>query len=155
MRKLLCLFTILLGIGTAQAANFDSSLSSYNICIKSSNKLNSPDLRDTKKVSCFKKHKNILNSNACIKLASILEYTSIADELLSLCLDSYGIDANKCVKIASHMNYGENADLALWSCVQLESSKRNKAECLKIAKNMTFPHNKVRAKELCLYQSEK
>lgn len=123
----------------------------YQICLNSTNRMESPADRDAQKVECYNNQARAQRTiGVCIKLARILEHTSASDTLLINCLSDniLKITIDECVATAKKMIYSENKDNAIWMCLENHAVRRN--SCKKISEAMTFPHRKAAALNFCL-----
>lgn len=123
---------------------------SYQICLNSTNRAESPADRDAAKVDCFNKQVRAKRTvDTCTKLARVLEHTSASDALILDCLadNILKLKLSECVATAKKLTYSENRDKALWSCIENRRATIN--ECKGIVQEMTFPHNKNVALNYC------
>ncbi|MCK6597282.1 MAG: hypothetical protein L6Q37_02875 [Bdellovibrionaceae bacterium] len=151
MRFILILLLTLSSISFSATPLFEST---YKTCLIKSNQLNTPNDRDTEKLNCFNKFKKFLSLNSCTSLAGVLEYTQNKDKQLFSCIDLNRMNVNSCIDLSNKMIYAENNDALRWTCIQNLKNLRKQSECLKLAKNMRLPHNRITAVQYCENSSE-
>lgn len=110
-----------------------------------------PDERDLVRMECLQGELRSLDWKTCLKRARGFEYLGSSQHAVGLCLFERKSKptVNECLTAAATVETGDVRDDLLWGCLERLKLTITHKDCLRIARQMTYPTLKNRASSYC------